>query len=191
MATDSSKPSATGEGTKTEQTAKSAKDTAKEVAGEARTTAKELGNEAMDQARSTAGYVREQARSSVEEGKSQVAHQVGGLAKAFHKSSEELRNEELGRLADQSEWLAGRIEELQNYLQERSATDLLDDVRGVARSQPGWFLGGMFAAGVLTARFLHSSDSGSQQRGSGMSSGYSASGYSTRDTYSSGDTTRL
>ena len=191
MATDSNRPSATGEGTNTGQSAKKAKETAKDVAGEAGSTAKELGREAMDQARSTAGYVREQARTSVEEGKSQVAHQVGGLAKAFHKSSEELRNEELGRLADQSEWLAGRIEELQSYLQERSATDLLNDVRGVARSQPGWFLGGMLAAGVLTARFLHSSDSGSQHRSSGMSSGYSTSSYATGDTYSTTDTTRL
>lgn len=186
MATDSKKTSATGAGT---DTAKSAKETAKDVAGEARNTAKELGHEAMDQARSTAGYVRDQARSSVEDGKSQVAHQVGGLAKAFHKSSEELRSEEMGRLADQSEWLAGRIEELQRYLQERSASELLDDLRGTARSQPGWFLGGMFAAGLLTARFLHSSDSGSGSRQrSQRSDAYTST---SADTYRTPDTTRL
>ena len=175
MATDSNKSSATGQGTNVGQGAKNAKDTAKEVAGEAKNSAKDLGREAMDQARSTAGYVRDQARTSVEEGKTQVAHQVGGLAKAFQKSSEELRNEEMGRLADQSEWLAGRIEELQNYLQERSSSELLDDLRGAARSNPGWFLGGMFAAGLLTARFLHSSDKHSDD--DRMSSTYK--GYST------------
>ncbi|MEX2541389.1 MAG: hypothetical protein WD314_06250 [Trueperaceae bacterium] len=157
MATDSNRPSATSEGTSTGQAAK-------EVAHEAGSTAKELGREAMDQARSTAGYVREQARTSVEESKNQMAQQVGGLAKAFHRGSEELKNDQLGRLAEQSEWLAGRIEELERYLQERDTSELLDDIRGVARAQPGWFLGGLFAAGVMSARFLHSSESSASQR---------------------------
>ncbi|MEX2535498.1 MAG: hypothetical protein WD273_07835 [Trueperaceae bacterium] len=190
MATDSNKPSATSGGTSTGKVAK-------EVAQEAGNTAKELGREAMDQARSTTSYVRDQARTSVEEGKHQVAHQVGGVAQAFHKSSEELRSQELGRLADQGEWLAGRIDELQHYLEERSAGELLNDVRGVARSQPGWFLGGMFVAGLMTARFLHSSDShsGSSSRmnsGSdgGMSGSYAGS-TSTGDPYRTGDTTSL
>jgi hypothetical protein len=179
MATDSNRPSATEGGT-------SAGEAAREVAHEAGSTAKELGREAMDQARSTAGYVREQARTSVEQGKSQVAQQIGGLAKAFHRGSEELRHDEMGRLAEQSEWLAGRVEELQRYLQERSATELLDDLRGVARSQPGWFVGGMFAAGLVTARFLHSGDSSGGRpsqdidRGAGPGQSYQAS-----------DTTRL
>ncbi|HEX7004167.1 MAG TPA: hypothetical protein VF168_08260 [Trueperaceae bacterium] len=188
MATDSNKSTATGGTSSGGQGAKDAKETAKQVAGEARSTAKELGREAMDQAKSTAGYVREQAKSSVEQGKSQVADQVGGLAKAFHKSSEELRNEEMGRLADQSEWLAGRIEELQNYLQNRSTTELLDDLRGAARSQPAWFLGGMFAAGLLAARFVHSS---SAEDHSGRMSG-SQTRYATTasESYRTADTTR-
>jgi hypothetical protein len=179
MATDSDRPSATDGGT-------SAGDAAREVAQEAGSTAKELGRDAMDQARSTAGYVREQARTSVEQGKNQVAQQIGGLAKAFHRGSEELRHDEMGRLAEQSEWVAGRVEELQRYLQEHSATELLDDLRGVARSQPGWFLGGMFAAGLVTARFLHSSDSRSGQR-----SQYVERGSGPGQSYQARDTTRL
>jgi hypothetical protein len=178
MATDSSnRSSATGGST-------SAGKAAKEVVQEAGSTAKDLSREAMDQAKSTVGYVREQARTSVEEGKNQMAQQVGGLARAFHKGSEELRNEELGRLADQSKWLASRVDELQNYLQQRSASELLDDLRGVARAQPGWFLGGMFAAGLMTARFLQSSEghtASAEQTYAGQTSG----------TYQSTDTSRL
>jgi F0F1-type ATP synthase membrane subunit b/b' len=160
MATDSNRPSATSEGTSTGQSAK-------EVANEAGSTAKKLGQEAMHQAKSTGDYLREQARTSVEESKNQVAEQVGGLAKAFHKGSEELRNDELARLADQGEWLAGRVEELQQYLQERSASELLDDLRGIARTRPAVFLGGLFAAGLMTARFLHSSEHGGHGSGHG------------------------
>lgn len=181
MATDSSRPSSTGEGT-------SAAKTAREVAHEAGSTAKQVGREAVDQARSTSDYVRGQAKTSVEEGKNQVAQQVGGIARAFHKSSEELRNDDLGRLAEQSEWLAGRVEELQSYLQERSASELLDDVRGVARKQPGWFLGGMFAAGLIAARFLHSSDDAANSRSHSGSSRYDST---LSDRYPAADTTRL
>jgi hypothetical protein len=179
MATDSNRPSATDGGT-------SAGEATREVAHEAGSTAKELGREAMDQARSTAGYVREQARTSVEQGKNQVAQQIGGLAKAFHRGSEELRHDEMGRLAEQSEWLAGRVEELQRYLQERSGTELLDDLRGVARSQPGWFIGGMFAAGLVTARFLHSGDSPGGHRFQDIDRGSGAG-----QSYQARDTTRL
>jgi hypothetical protein len=179
MATDSDRPSVTDGGT-------SAGEAAREVAEEASSTAKEFGRQAMDQARSTAGYVREQARTSVEQGKNQVAQQIGGLAKAFHRGSEELRSDEMGRLADQSEWLAGRVEELQRYLQERDATELLDDLRGVARGQPAWFLGGMFAAGLMTARFLHSSDTAGRPRSQELERG-SGPGQS----YQARDTTRL
>lgn len=168
MATDSKGPSAKSKGTSTGEAAR-------EVAQEAGSTAKELGREALDQARSTAGYVRQQARTSIEESKNQMAEQVGGLAKAFHRGSEELRNDELGRLAEQSEWLAGRVEELQHYLQERDTSELLDDIRGVARRQPGWFLGGLFAAGMVTARFLHSSESSGSERNQPVSS-YGAGG---------------
>ena len=143
----------------TASSGKSAQDAAREVAKEARDSAKEIGQEAASKARSTADHFREQARSSVEEGKTQVAHQVGGLAQALHKSSEELRNQELGRLAEQGDWLASRIEEFQDYLQNRPANEMLNDLRRVARQQPAWFLGGMFAAGLVAARFLQSGES--------------------------------
>src|SRR5690625_288222 len=160
MATDSSKQSASSGST-------SAKDAAKEVVSEARGTAKELGREAMDEARSTLGYVQEQARISVDDGKDQVATQISGLAQAFRKSSDELRHQEMGRLADQSEWLAERIDGLHRYLADRDSTELLDDLRSVARRRPGLFLGGMAALGFAAARFLHSSDASS---GSGYQS---------------------
>lgn len=181
MATDSNRPSATSEST-------SAGQTAKDVAHEAGNTVKEVGREAMDQARSTADYVREQASKSVAESKSQVAQQVGGIAKAFHRGSEELRNDELGRLADGGEWLASRVEELQHYLEERDTNELMDDLRAVARRQPGWFLGGMFAAGLVAGRFLHSSDSTSGARGQSSTGSYRTG---MTQSYQAGDKTRL
>lgn len=175
MATDSNRPARTTEGG-------SASQSAKDVAQEAGKTAKELRRDAASQARSTSEYVREQARSSLDEGKGQVARQVGGLAEAFHKSSEELRSQELGRLADQSEWVAGRIEEMQSYLKERDPGEVLNDLRGVARRQPGWFLGGMFAAGLVASRFLQSGESYSQHHESGSSAGQYSSESRTRAT---------
>lgn len=155
----------------------------KDVADEAKHTARDIGHEAADQAKSTVGYVREQARTSVEESKNQVAHQVEGLARALHRGSDELRNEEMGRLAEQTDWIAGRIEELQHYLEDRSTSELLQDVRGIARNQPGWFLGGMFALGLMTARFLRSSES--------HDSGYSSHYASASEPYRERDTTAL
>lgn len=165
MATDTNRPkSDANAGDKQEDAATTAREAAREVAGEAKTTVQELGKEVADQARSTAGFVRDQTRSSLEEGKAQIAQQVSGVVRAFQKGSEELRNDNLGRLAEQGEWVAGRVEELQNYLRNTDIDDLMDDLRNTARRHPAMFIGGLFAAGLLVARLLASSEEHASMR---------------------------
>jgi len=63
-----------------------------------------------------------------------------------------------------------KLREFSTHLDQREVTELLDDVERYARRNPGIFVGGAFALGLLGARFLRSS-------GQGGSSGSNGGGY--------------
>jgi hypothetical protein len=104
------------------------------------------------------------------------------------------------------EQAADQVERLSSYLQGNDLGRLVGDVERFARRQPAVFLGGMFLAGLIGARFLKSSQPQPQYDyeryqgygyqggapgygyqgvyGSGMGGAYTP-GYGTTDTYGS------
>lgn len=136
------------------------------LGAQAKQQARDLKEKVTEQARSALGQVRETANSTLADGKSQVANQVGTVSRAFHATSEHLRNEDQPELARLTETVAESIDRVSSYLTERDPGDLADDLEQFARRQPAMFLAGAFAVGVLAARFLKSSAPGSGETGS-------------------------
>lgn len=122
-----------------------------------RDRARDLKEQAMQQGRDTLSQVKDRARSTFTDSRTQLADQVGSVAMAFRRTTEELRNQEQQELAQYADSLAGGVDRLSSYLRDRRGEDVLDDIERLARRQPGAFLGGAFALGLLAARFLRSS----------------------------------
>ena len=150
--------------------------------------AKETADRMTDEVRSKSADVMQQAQETatktVSHQKSRAAESVGTLADALRETGRHLEENDqggFGRIADQA---ADRLERFSNDLQDKSVDEIVGDVEGFARREPGLFLGGAFLAGLLGARFFKSSaqrrmrydmaPTGSYER-SGMS-GYSRQG---------------
>jgi len=75
--------------------------------------------------------------------------------------SRQLHDSQQDTIANVTDMAADRVRQLSDYLRRHEVEDLMDDVEDFARRQPALVLGGAFALGVLTARFLKSSGSSS------------------------------
>lgn len=136
-----------------DHTDKDARSAGREVADEARRRSQEVADKVVREAGQVAGRFRDQAGSALSEGKTQLAEQIGGVARALKASSGQLRGDELGGLADLSDALAGQVETTQRYLREKSGDALLGDIQTFARRRRGLFVGSLLFAGLLTAHF--------------------------------------
>jgi hypothetical protein len=116
----------------------------------------EVASSVKDQAANKARELASQARSAADSGKDRVASQVDGVAQAFHRTGDQLREE--NQVAAQfTDAIGTQIERIAGYLQGRDVRGMVDEVQTFARRQPALFLGGAFTAGLLLARFLKSS----------------------------------
>lgn len=116
--------------------------------------ARERAGELTDQA-------KEQAKGQTSKQKDRAAERLSGFARALHKTSDNLREEENHTTARYVDQAAGQAERASGYLRDHSTDDLVRETERLARRQPGLFLGGAFALGLLGARFLKSSGRGS------------------------------
>lgn len=130
-----------------------AKSAGREVAADARRRGQAVADKAVHEAGQVAGRFRDQASSALSEGKTQLAEQIGGVARALKASSDQFRGDELGGLADLSDSLAGQVEATQHYLRDTSSDALLNDVQAFARRRRGLFIGSLLFAGLVTAHF--------------------------------------
>lgn len=133
------------------------KSAAQDVTQDARRRGQEVISKVANEAQGIAGHFRDQAGSAFGEGKTQLVAQIGGVARAFKASSAQLREDDLAGLASFSDTLAGQVEAVHTYLDERSSEDLLTDVQTFARRRRGLFIGSLIAAGLIAVRFARSS----------------------------------
>ncbi|MBE7549573.1 MAG: hypothetical protein HS126_00660 [Anaerolineales bacterium] len=123
--------------------------------------AKEVAKQAVEQvqhkAQEVAGQAQEQAKSAVASRKDQAIDQLGSVAQAFRTTSNELRNQDNGMIAQYADKVADQVDRISGYLEERDVAQLLGDAENFARRQPELFLGGAFIAGLLVGRFIKSS----------------------------------
>lgn len=138
-------------------TAERARQSAQDVASEAKIQGQELASEVSTQARETVKQVRKQFFSAFTDAQNQVVDQVGGIASAFGKTGQSLRDENQGDLADVVERISEQVTHVTDYLRDRDLNTLVRDTERLARNKPEIFVGGAVLLGVLAGRFLKSS----------------------------------
>lgn len=125
------------------------------------------GNESlMNQAKNTAGKAYDgaaaKANTMLEEQKSSLSAGLSTVANSVRKVGEDLKGAEAPGIAkyavEYSDAAAQKIEQAANYFERKGVKDMYRDVEQFARANPAIFIGGAFAAGLLAARFLKSSN---------------------------------
>lgn len=101
--------------------------------------------------------VKDTAAAQLANQKNRATDGLGELAQAVRKTSQPLRENHQNTIAEYVEKAADSIERFSTRLRQRDIGDLVNEAQRFARRQPALFIGGAFAAGLLTARFLKSS----------------------------------
>ena len=127
----------------------------------AREQIRQARDKVVDQAKSTFRDARDRAGSSLSEGRRQAADQIGGIGGAFHRTGEQLRDEDQARFADVADSVGRQIDRAAGYLRDSDGRTIARDIESLARRQPAIVFAGAFVLGLVAARFLKSSDPGS------------------------------
>ena len=130
----------------------------REGGGTAREQIRDVKNQVVDQAKNTFQQARDRAGSSLGESKGQLADQFGGIADALRRTTEHLRSEDQQRIAGLTDTVARQVEQVANYLRNKDAGAMRQDLENLARRQPALMIGGALVLGLIGARFLKSSE---------------------------------
>ncbi len=151
---DTSRPQAVGNGNEQiapRDAAMSLGERAWHAGAEAADHARDIAQDAKARAGSLAGSIGDRAASAAEAQKSTLAESLESVAKAVHRSGEELEG--------QQDWVAQLVERgadelsaLATTLRSNDLQSLLGDLGSLARRQPALFVGASMAAGFALAR---------------------------------------
>lgn len=133
-------------------------DAARQISGQATqagtdaaSQAKDVAQDAKARAGSVASAIGDKASSVAEDQKSQLADKLEDMAKAVHRSGEQLEG--------QQDWVAHMVERgaaelstLATTLRTNDLQSLLSNLGGLARRQPALFVGASMAAGFALTR---------------------------------------
>jgi len=122
--------------------------------------------------------VKEGATARLEAQKDRATEGLNTVAEAVRKTTDTLRNEKHDTAARFVEQTADQLQRLSTELREKDVTQLVDEAARLARRQPAIFVGLSFAAGLLAARFLKSSQERAIRERSDNARWDSAGGYS-------------
>jgi hypothetical protein len=124
----------------------------------------DLYDKAKAAASDTYNVVAQKATAVVEDRKSNISEGLSTVAETVRSAGNELRTAGgQNRLTDYSARFSGsiaeRLEQAANYFERNDLRSMMSDAEGLARRNPGVFIGGAFIAGILVARFLKSTAS--------------------------------
>ena len=108
--------------------------------------------------------VRSGATAQLSTTKDRATDGLGSLAQAVRQSTQPFRENQQDTIAQYIEKAADQLDRFSSHLRQRDINDIVDDVQRFARRQPAVFIGAAFAAGVVAARFLKSSNNGGSYR---------------------------
>jgi vacuolar-type H+-ATPase subunit E/Vma4 len=138
-------------------TANKAGETANQAGEQAQEMATDAGERVKEKAKEAGDKVREQGRTFLNEQKEHVGSEIQAYSEAARRAAERLENESDTNLSGYVSSAADRLDRLATHVRERDLGELVDDVEEMARRRPEVFYGGMFVAGLVTARFLKAS----------------------------------
>jgi uncharacterized protein YjbJ (UPF0337 family) len=139
--------------------------------GSAREQIRGVKDQVVGQARSSLEQARDRASSSLGESKGQFADQFGSIADALRRTTEHLRSNNQEGIAGVTDSIARQIDQVASYLRDKDATAMKTDLENLARRQPGLVMGGALILGLMSARFLKSSQRDRRMRGGSQSYG--------------------
>lgn len=145
-------------------------------------TIKQTGTEIL-------GQVKERANGVLDEQKTNITSGLASVADSLRQVGDNLRSADeqnaVGKFTAQyGDEIARRIEDISDYIENADLKDIARDVERLARRQPALFIGGAFALGLLTARFLKSSSPKQISTNGGRVNRTSGEGSSKRQTAS-------
>ena len=133
----------------------------KNRSGEPQSNKSNQSNQAPDlvgDARGLAGKVADQAKEVVTDKvhgtQERSAGNIGKVAKALHRTSEDLADT---MAAPYVERAAAALDRMSGSVRNANIRDIVDATERFARKDPVLFVGGAFAIGLIAARFLKSS----------------------------------
>ena len=130
-------------------------DAAKDALSQVKESAGTVAGDAIGQVKDKAGSVLDEQKTTLASGVASVADSIRQVGENLGNTGD---NNQVAAFAGKyGESLAGQIEKLSTYLDEKELRELASDVEQFARRNPLLFVGGAFALGVLAARFLKSS----------------------------------
>lgn len=132
------------------------------------------------------GRVRESATAGIESQKRRATDGLGSIAQVVRSSTEQLRSQHHESMAEYVDQAANQIDRFSQQLKNKDVRELVEDAQRLARRNPAAFAGTAFALGLVTARFLKSSnESGEYDEGSRERERWTGSGTGT--SYASGE----
>jgi hypothetical protein len=107
--------------------------------------------------------VKQGATSRLTAQKDRATDGLDSITQAVRKSTESLRAEQHDTAARFVERTVDQLDRFSAQLRGKDISEIVDDAARLARRQPAIFIGLSFAAGLLAARFLKSSQERSSQ----------------------------
>jgi hypothetical protein len=111
-----------------------------------------------------ADRIKEDGKQRIESTKRSAADQIEQVANVISRAGSELGDGQ-PRLANYANQAADRVNALASRLRTASIEDLLEDTRDLARRNPGLFILGGVALGIVVSRFLKASASNVSDEG--------------------------
>ena len=102
--------------------------------------------------------IKEDGKQRIESTKRSAAEQIEQVANVISRAGSDLGDGQ-PRLANYANQAADRVNAFATRLREGSIEDLIEDTRDLARRNPGLFILGGVALGIVVSRFLKSSAS--------------------------------
>jgi hypothetical protein len=127
------------------------------VAQQAKDEAKNLAQEAKHQTAKVANQAKDQVNQMVAQRKDQAAERLNSFASVLRDTAGKLNEQDENGIGQYADHAAQQVERLSNYLRDRDVSTFLRDTETFARRHPDVFLGGVFLAGLVLARFFKAS----------------------------------
>ncbi|MEU5905208.1 hypothetical protein [Micromonospora sp. NPDC047527] len=143
------------------------------VAHTAKEQGTEVGREAARQARDLYGEARTQLASQTGEQQRRAAGGLRSIADEMRSMAEQ--GGQAGPVSELTRQAADRVHGVAGWLEEREPGDLINEVRGYARRNPGTFLVGAAVLGVLAGRLTRGITATGDDSGN-ASAGYRGAG---------------
>lgn len=108
--------------------------------------------------------VKDSARTALDTRKENAAETLTDVAHALHRAADQLHEGHRDAIGEYADKAAQRVERFCSTLRDKDMESLVHDAEDLARSKPGFFLGGAVTLGFLAARFIKSSSPSSSPR---------------------------